>query len=203
MNRTYFDTRTSSAVTGTVLFKMWGYPQDEETLKTLGVYPIFYDYPKYDSRFYTISPKGDPTPDLENNRYVQSFDIVELSLDSIKESLKRQANEKRHSILDDGTIIINNIVEVPTSESEMNTLSTIVSDMEKFEIQTVDYKFKSGFSSYNLDQMKLVLQTLMVYIQSCFSHEKELYDLIDSAESISDFEAIDINSNWPSTEISV
>lgn len=127
----YLDTNNNKKVTKTYL-KSCGFPDNDELLKTIGIYPIIDVVPTYDIYVEKIITDGIPTK-IDNN-YYQNYKTIPLSEREIEEKLSLIYEEKIKEILQ-------------ASDDAMNDYMKLFSEVEKHTW----YKQEEEINAYNKD----------------------------------------------------
>ena len=95
----------------------------EDAIKKAGYLPVEYDYPYYNRKYYGIAPKK---LILQNGRYIQKFNTVELDLEICKKSKLEEINTTYTEKA--------NLAKVGTPEDEVLTWDIQKLEAEAYQI---------------------------------------------------------------------
>lgn len=87
----YYNPKNNTSYTDANL-RLLGYPTDTYGLQRLGIYPISYDYTKFDE--YTQRQVLDGEPVFNGTEYVQHFKAEDLTGDELEQGIKRHKEDQ-------------------------------------------------------------------------------------------------------------
>lgn len=144
------------------------------------------------------------------SKQVVSFDPDDLlTIDELKERLKRQIHIIRKEKENKGIVVIGsggkNKYLFDTSLTGRSNTQGVISafDMGFLDPQNdkVHWKFMDGvFMDIDYNQLKELAGFALKYVEALFIAEGNHYRNIDSLSSIDDAKKYDVNANWPSNE---
>ena len=143
------------------------------------------DPPPIDERFYYINTDGT---------------VTQKPLDQCKNYYKNQLADIRWTYESKG-IIYSATVFSTDQQSRVNYLGAFVQATYNPQF-TVQWKAKNlndetVFVTLNATDVNNIVNGGTDYISKCFVYEEQLRNQIDSAPTLQDMLAIDINTNWP------
>ena len=96
----FFIKSKNKIATDTQLFQIQGYPNDLNVLRQLGIFPIDYNYPKYNAEEQALIPDGELVLEtrIDGDWYVQDFKVVELN-EEAKAEIQNRKKENAFSLL--------------------------------------------------------------------------------------------------------
>ena len=68
------------------------------------------------------------------------------------------------------------------------------------ETQSIQWKFRNGFSTLTHTQLSDLCNFTFNYINQCFNEEMRVCDLVSSVTTLEQLISLDLSCNWPSTE---
>ena len=169
----------------------------DEELFQLDVYPISNISPIEDSNFFEITEKHFSEWVVNETDVTVTYNIVPLTFEQSKELLLAKIKQNRSTKV---------IAGIPAGESTLATddfTRNILTSLKLLSIddptRTWNWKGKDGWITLDKDMITLFSGMIATHTQACFDKEHDFITLIEAATTIEDLEAIDIESNWPST----
>lgn len=128
--------------------------------------------------------------------YVEGvFELTEYGVEKIQKSLIKRV-DSISSKIEYGNIELNGSIINTSSPSQIRingAYSAILIDPSK----VIDFKNSDGtWVRLNATEITAIADAVASHVQSCFSNEKTLYDLIMSKDTYVDLMSIDLMSGW-------
>ena len=165
-----------------------------EAISALGLSPLRYVMPAYDSGLYTVAPAGDPF--FDGQVYVQKIATVARPLEVARAEVKRRATAHRWAV-ETGGISVANYGRVLTSIEDQNRIATAIQGCTSANIQEVDFKGADGWVSITREMLTQISVLIAEHVQLCFTRERELHEAADACTDVSMLAAINIEADWP------
>jgi hypothetical protein len=124
------------------------------------------------------------------------FSITSRGVTKIKEKLLNDLNKYARKI-ETGGILVNGS-PVQTTTKAQNRLNGVYAACQLNTERIINFKSYDGsWVQLSVDAVNAIASAVADHVQACFTHEKSIAELINSAESYDDFIAIDITVGWP------
>lgn len=193
----YYDVFNSVTVSDKEFASMGLEDTPKERLAELGIYKLVINKPEIeDTATQGLAPAGPPFPSADDPyTYVQEMVIFNF-LDRFKEQKIAELADRRwqaqcaNLIFEDGTIF-------KTTPDDITRLSTLLQTLQAAGSIEVDFKAASGWITASVDTLKDAYDTIAIYIEACFSHERQLAEAIEKVTNLDELNAIDIMNGWP------
>lgn len=145
-----------------------------------------------------IDIKVGETIEFRDDKIVVVYNYEMPDIGVFKNHIKSKVAAKRWEQEVNG-LTINNTSYATDRESQTKYTAIAVA-ISQADVNTwsINWKTNSGtFEVLNAQEMMLIINTILQYIQNCFNKEYEYQQQIDSCTTIEQVMAIDYNSNWP------
>src|SRR5690606_10901894 len=109
------------------------------------------------------------------------------------------ATAKRRQVEEGGITLPNEIV-VNTTTADQQRIDTAITCMERYELESVDFKSAAGWVTLTLQQLRDIGQAITLHVQACFAAERAHKEAIDALQTIQDCEEYDVAAGWPGQE---
>lgn len=143
-----------------------------------------------------FSTPVEKTPEKVGDEWVQQWELQPITLAEAKERLKAAATGRRWEA-ETGGITLPSGIAVNTATDDQQRIDTAISCMERYELESVDFKAATGWVTLTLQQLRDIGQAITLHVQACFAAERAHHEAIDALETIEDAEKYDVNSGWP------
>lgn len=145
-----------------------------------------------------LDVKVGETVEFRDDKIVVVYDYDLPDIDLFKNHIKSKVATKRWEQEVNG-LTINNTSYATDRESQTKyTAIAVAISQADANTWSINWKTNSGtFEVLNAQDMMLIINTILQYIQNCFNKEYEYQQQIDSCTTIEQVMAIDYNSNWP------
>ena len=176
-----------------VELRLMGIPEGD-VASALGLSPLRYVMPAYDSGLYTVAPAGDPF--FDGQTYVQEVGTVPRPLEVARAEIKRRATAHRWNV-ETGGITVASYGRILTSIEDQNRIATAIQGCTSANIQEVDFKGADGWVSITREMLTQISVLIAEHVQLCFTRERELHEAADACTDVSMLAAINIEADWP------
>lgn len=88
-------------------------------------------------------------------------------------------------------------VAVGTAIEDRLRLGQLLADMERHQIDAVDFKALDGWTRLNYGRLKAIDAAVARHVQACFSIEKAHHDSIEALSDIAGVNSYDLAVGWP------
>lgn len=136
------------------------------------------------------------TPAFIDGQWVQQWELQDIPLEEAKARLKEAATAKRWDV-ETGGITLQNGISVLTGIDDQDRINAVITNMERYELESVDFKAASGWVTLTLQQLRDIGHAITLHVQACFTAERAHHEAIEALESIEDAEDYDLDSGWP------
>lgn len=152
----------------------------------------------YNSIFYTLVDIGNEYSELFQQWKVK-YELSPKPISQIQKTLKQQLAGYRYHKETDGLITANGIVRTDRDSQSSLASAKVLSDL--IPDNTIDWKTADGWTSIDRNTVLELSKLVGLHVQTCFSIERQLSELIDASESIEDLLVVyqDMYKNWPIT----
>lgn len=162
------------------------------TLDFLNVDPVLPGTKPTPNAFQSVVNNG---ASLDNGNYVMQYALNTMSLEDAQAKLTKQVRDMASNLRDGG--IIYDTVEVSTTANAIGLLNGA-----KHKGRTTrKVVMRGGRAVMTQQAFDDLYGAINDYIQSVFDNEYDLLGAIEAAADIDDMLAIDVNSGWPSRDI--
>lgn len=169
-----------------------------EQLVQIGIYPVTEIKPEYDS---TTQYLDGPTCNFEDGVVVALYVAVDKSPDQIQQELISAKTAKKAELAqkrwekETGGLTLPNGVVIKTDRESQSLMSGAALQAFADNTSTVEWKANNGWVTLTATEIMAIAVAVRQHVQACFSQERVLSELVDSAETdtISKVEAI----VWP------
>lgn len=196
----YFNTRLGRVQTDAEL-RLRGVVIQPDVLTALGLFPVEYPEPLYDSTYYTLEPSGRPHPKIDDPQvYVQDFLVVARELSIAKAAAKKRITARRWEV-ETGGVTVEGFGRILTGIDDQNRVASALQGTASAGIAEVDFKGADGWIKLSREMLTNVAGIIAKHVQACFSRERTLHEAVDAAVDMAALAAIDINAGWPGKEV--
>ena len=192
----FYNPTTEERVNERVLYANYGVVP--ETAAANGWYPFDISPIAHDRRFYYLEENG-VVPGDEPDTYKINWNTLPLPVELVRETLKKELASYRYIKETDG-ITVNGSTILTDRESQATiTGAKAYSDVDLTAV--VNWKSPTGWVEINRDTILALAQAVGMHVQTCFTREKAICDLIDAALSVEDLITVsaDMKTGWPET----
>lgn len=180
----------------------WGVAMRQEVLDALGLHPLVYNTPSYDTALYSIAADGLPHESDSAQEYVQDFAVTPRELGAAKLAMKERVTARRWQA-ETGGVTITGFGRILTAIEDQNRIASALQGVTSAAIAEVDFKGADGWIKLTREMLTQVSIIIAEHVQACFSRERALHEAIDAAETVAALAALDIETNWPGSEAGV
>lgn len=129
-----------------------------------------------------------------NNEILNEYTYLPEWFEISKSGLKKLVSDERWKRENDVIIFRGNRLKLDERTRNSLTLQKVgISDTTS----EIKWKFIDGFVSLTVEQFLELYDFMTEYIQTCFNEEFRVFELYDSANTIQDLLALNINPVWP------
>lgn len=149
-----------------------------------------------------IDVKVGETIEFRDDKIVVVYNYDLPDIESLKEHIKSKVATKRWQQEIVG-LTINDISYATDRESQTKyTAVAVAISQANPATWSINWKTNGGaFITLNAEEMSVIINDILQYIQDCFNKEYELQQQIDECTTIEQIMAIDYNTGWPSDNI--
>lgn len=195
MNYGYVDLYTG-AITAPVAMcsefkgiKAWQTLSDEQRIEK-GWYPCDVVGDEYDMRRQTRSVMPLCSLNAETQRISAVYLVETKPLDVILLEAVRGLAAYRLKIEEGGAAVPGG-GKVLTSRADQSQLNSVYSTLKAGLVTTIDWKAPTGWISATLEDVEPLARISAVHVQSCFSAERQVSELLEAQGTVDDVLAID------------
>lgn len=165
-------------------------------------YPVgWFSNPNERSKMGIIEVLDPPIPDRKFNYVTRLesgyYEEVPKPLSVIKEMLKADVTAKRWEV-ENGGITLPDGRKILTAKADQDRVDTALNNMERYDIQYLDFKSGSGWVKVTYSDLKAMGAAMVIHVQKCFSAEAKKHFEIDNMQFIEQLKSYNIDSGWPS-----
>ncbi len=192
----YFNTRLGRVQTEAEL-RLQGVVMHPDVFTALGLFPVEYLEPLYDSTYYTLEPSGSPHPKLDDPAiYVQEYAVVPVPLNEAKAAAKKRITARRWEA-ETGGVTVEGFGQILTGIDDQNRIASALQGTQNANITEVDFKCADGWIKLSREMLVQISAIVAEHVQACFSRERALHEVVDAAADVTALDAIDVDAGWP------
>ncbi|SEF22736.1 DUF4376 domain-containing protein [Variovorax sp. NFACC27] len=121
---------------------------------------------------------------------------LELTPDELRSELKVAVTMQRWSV-ETGGITLADGVKVKTGIDDRARIAQAIQGMEANGYTDVSLKIESGWVTFTLPQMNVLMSSIASHVRACFEAERAHHLAIDALDA-SAINGYDVRANWPS-----
>lgn len=118
------------------------------------------------------------------------------TLSELKAITKQKVTEYRGQ-KETGGITVGDSV-IATGIEDQNRITSVIANAELAGVTEVDFKSVNGWVTLTVDQVKGIAAAITLHVQSCFTKERAISEVINSLETLEEIEYFDIATMWES-----
>lgn len=164
-----------------------------ETAASKGWFPFSLVQPSYDSLYHYPSDEG--TESDGNGGYRITWAIKDKPVENVRKELKQRVAAKRYTVETSGVSVNDSTILTDRESQATITGAKAFADLNPTAV--VDWKSSTGWVQISAAAISAIASAVGLHVQSCFSRERALSEAIDTATTIVDLKAVDINAGWP------
>ena len=85
---------------------------------------------------------------------------------------------------------------ITTGIEDQNRITSVIANAELAGVTELDFKTVNGWVTLTVDQIKGIAAAIALHVQSCFTKERILCEIVDSLETVQEINDFNIAEQW-------
>lgn len=161
--------------------------------------------PTYDNQTQNITENDWSQWTIEATQVTKTYTVNDIPFEDIKSRFLSKPKQYRRiheeggiQFTDSSTNVLNIQTDIPSQSKIMASYQAV---KDGLRVEDSLWKTSDGFVAISNADMTSLATSLLSYIQACFDNENTLMNLVDSATTVSELNAIDFESGWPNNAV--
>ena len=160
--------------------------REDVDLEKIGIFPLeMFDPAGFDKDLqYKIDTHTEEPINALNNHYKIVWDTKYKPLATVKEVLCNRVGTKRKEVEVAGCLLGDEAgTRLHTDREAQSMLNNIVIVFQREPTRVINYKAANGWLTLDASNIEDLVVAMTSHVEDCFNREKEICDLINSAEN--------------------